>query len=88
MQSTGFSLRWLLLQSMGSRVQAQKLWCMGLCSPKTRANLLDRGLTHVSCIGRQTLNHWTTKEAPRAGSEESWAEGQSQGAFLEYITLA
>ena len=44
---------------------------MGLCGPKTCANFLDQGLIHVACIGRQILKHWTTKEAPRAGSEDS-----------------
>ena len=27
-------------------------------------NSLSRGRTHVPCIARQILNHWTTKEVP------------------------
>ena len=53
----GFSLR-----STGPRARAQWLWRTGLAplrhveSPRTR----DR--TCVPCIGRQILNHWTTRE--------------------------
>ena len=27
-------------------------------------NSLTRGQTHTPCIGRQSLNHWTTREVP------------------------
>ena len=40
-------------------------WGMrGLTSPR-------RDGTHTPCIGRQSLNHWTTREVPPAPSEEA-----------------
>ena len=68
----------LLLWSMGSRAfscsaQAQQ-------SRPTRAsaylpqgtwNLPRLGLNHISCNGRQVLNHWTTREVPWSWSEQN-----------------
>ena len=36
-------------------------WCMGLVAPQNVGSSLTRDQTHVPCIGRQTLNHWTTR---------------------------
>ena len=38
----------------------------GLCCPMTRGNLrsLSRDWIRVPCIGRQILNHWTTRNIP------------------------
>ena len=59
----GFSLRWLLLlQSTGSRVWAQQLWCTGLVTLWHMGIFLDRDQTYVPCIGRRILNHWSTRE--------------------------
>ena len=53
----------LLLKSTGSRVhRAQQLWHTGIVSLQHVESSLTRDRTHVSCIGRQTLNHWTTRE--------------------------
>ena len=58
-----FSLQWLLLlQSTGSRVQAQQLCGTRLITPRHVGSSWSRDQTHVPCIGRQTLHHWTTKE--------------------------
>ena len=42
---------------MGSEAQAQELWGTGLVALQT----VDQ--THSSCIGKQILYHWATKEA-------------------------
>ena len=70
----GFSLLWLLLlQSSGSRhslqylrhtdsrAPSQKLWCMGFVAPRHVGSSWTRNQTHVPCIGRQILNHQTTR---------------------------
>ena len=60
----GFSLWWLLLlQNTGSRhvgFSSCGLWasCSAACGI-----FPDQGLTHVPCIGRQILNHCTSREA-------------------------
>ena len=52
----GCSLWWLLLlQSTGSRH-------MGLVVPRHMGSFQTRDQTHVLCIGRQILNHWTPTE--------------------------
>ena len=67
----GFSLQWLLLlQSLGSRhagfsscgAQPQQLWLMGLVAPQHVGSSQTRDRTRVPCIGRQILNHCTTRE--------------------------
>ena len=73
----GFSLRWLLwlrstgsrpqaqqLWLAGSRVQTQQLWRMGLVAPRHVGSSWTRAQTCVPCIGRQILNHCTTREVP------------------------
>ena len=64
-------MQWLLLlQSTGSRAhRLQQLWHMGstsghmsLVAPWHVKSSWTRDQTPVSCIGRQILNHWTTRE--------------------------
>ena len=71
MQCMGFSLPWLLLlRSLGSRhvgfsscsIWAQKLWLKDLVAPRYVESSQTRDLTRFSCIGRQTLIHWATRE--------------------------
>ena len=45
-------------------VQAQQLWLTGLVAPRHVGSSQTRARTRVPCIGRQTLNHWATREAP------------------------
>ena len=45
--------------------QAQQLWLTGLVAPQHVGSSQTRAWTHVPCIGRQTLNHCATREAPR-----------------------
>ena len=47
-----------------SRMQAQQLWCMGLVAPWHVRSSRTRAQTCVPCIGRQILNHCTTREVP------------------------
>ena len=54
---------WGWLQRMGSRAQNQWLWHTGLGAPQHVGSSQTRDWTHVPCIGRWILNHWTTREA-------------------------
>ena len=45
--------------------QAQQLWLTGLVAPRHVGSSQTRGRTRVPCIGRQILNHCTTREAHR-----------------------
>ena len=57
------SLGWpLLLRCTGSRVNAQKLWCIGLVAPWRVESSWTRDWTSVPCTSRQILNYWTTRE--------------------------
>ena len=59
----GFSLRWLhLLQSTGSRAQAEQSWRTGLVALQHVASSRTRARTGVPCIGRRILNHCATRE--------------------------
>ena len=44
--------------------QAQQLWLTGPAAPWHVGSSQTRARTHVPCIGRQTLNHCATREAP------------------------
>ena len=44
--------------------QAQQLWLTGLVAPWHMGSSQTRSRTRVPCIGRQTLNHYATREAP------------------------
>ena len=44
--------------------QAQQLWLTGPVAPQHVGSSQTRTRTHVPCIGRQILNHCTTREAP------------------------
>ena len=44
--------------------QAQQLWLTGLVAPRHVGSSQTRARTRVPCIGRQTLNHCATREAP------------------------
>ena len=48
---------------VGSRVQAQQLWHTGLVAPRHVGSSRTRARTRVPCVGRQVLNHCTTREA-------------------------
>ena len=49
---------------MGSRPQAQQLWHTGLIAPWHMESSQTRNQICVPCIGRQILNHWTTRDVP------------------------
>ena len=62
---TGFSSCGTWAQQLwfpGSRVQAQQLWRTGLVAPWQVGSSWIRDRTRVSCIGRQILYHWATRE--------------------------
>ena len=52
------------LQLSGYRAQAQEFWCTGLAAPHHVGSSRTRDQTQVSCIGRQILNRWVTREVP------------------------
>ena len=59
----GFSSLWLLLWSIGSRCAPGLRRCGSRPScPTARGTARTRDRTCVPCIGRQILNHWTTRE--------------------------
>ena len=47
-------------QALGSR--AQWLWRTGFVAPWHVGSSQTRDRTHVPCLGRWILNHWTTRE--------------------------
>ena len=44
--------------------QAQQLWLTGPAAPRHVGSSQTRARTRVPCIGRRTLNHCATREAP------------------------
>ena len=48
----------------GSRAQAQQLWHTSPVAPRHVGSSRTRDQTRVPCIGRRTLNHCATREAP------------------------
>ena len=44
--------------------QAQQLWPTGPAAPRHVGSSQTRARTRIPCIGRQTLNHCATREAP------------------------
>ena len=59
LQAHGLQQLWLT----GFRAQAQQLWLSGLVAPWHVGSSRTRDRTCVPCIGRQILNHCTTREA-------------------------
>ena len=49
--------------ALGSRLQ--QLWLMGLVALQHVESSWTRDQTHVLCIGRWVLNHWTMREVQR-----------------------
>ena len=47
------------LQSTGLEIK----WCVGLVAPWHVGSSQTRDRTGVHCLARQSLNHWTTREA-------------------------
>ena len=75
----------LWLQSMGSRVKAQRLWSTGLAAVRHVESPQIRGSTHVACIGRQSLIHWVSGKSCIIfflDSTHEWCYGIS----LVYVT--
>ena len=60
--SRDFSLRWLFLWPLDSGPLVQYWRHTGLSCPAACGIFLDQDQTYVPCIGRQILNHWTTRE--------------------------
>ena len=50
--------------SQAPDAQAQQLWLMGPVAPRHVGSSQTGARTRVPCIGRQILNHCTTREAP------------------------
>ena len=60
LQARGLQQLWFV----GSRAQAQQLWCTGLLAPRHVGSSRTRARTHVPCIGRWILNHCATQGSP------------------------
>ena len=76
------------LQFLGSRAQAQQLWCPGLIAPWHVGSSQIKDGIRVSCIGTWLLYHWTTREALKLSD---WRKPPSRrtltGAWLERVTI-
>ena len=73
------------LIAVTSHCRAQALGCKGsvvvvhgFSCPAAWAYSQTRDQTHVPCIGRQILNHWTTREVPDGESEAQGCDTSSQ----------
>ena len=67
LQHVGFSSCSMWAQQLwlvGSRAQAQQLWCMGLVAPRHVGSSRTRAQTCVTCSGRRILNYCATREVP------------------------
>ena len=72
---------------MGSRAQARQPWHTGLVAPRPVGFSRTRARTHVPCIGRQILNHWTTREVLGFSLfEEALLVFEAQDPNLEWYT--
>ena len=63
--STWAQQLWLV----GSRAQAQQLWCTGLVAPWHVGSSWTRDQTRVPYTGRQILNHCASREVPQNSLE-------------------
>ena len=64
------------------------MWCMGLVAPWHVGSSQTRDHTHVPCIGRQILNHWTTREAQKGQFKGSgWGRGVGQGPLWKLLLI-
>ena len=52
--------------------QAQQLWLTGPAAPRHVGSSQTRARTRVPCIGRRTLNHCATREAPSSSHLLWW----------------
>ena len=81
----GLLIAWLLLLlSTGSRAWARFLWCSGLVGLQHVESSRSRDRTHVPCVGRQILNHCTTREVQ---IQEDILNDLSQSELLERTPL-
>ena len=64
MQASVVTAHGPVVAAPGARAQAQKLCHMRLVAPRHEGSSWVRGQTPVSCISRQILYHWATREAP------------------------
>ena len=61
--ATNTFIFFLSLQSVGSKPRGLKVAVVhGLSCPSLMGSSWTRDWTHVLCVGRQILNHWTTRE--------------------------
>ena len=74
------------LWHVGSRTQAQQLWHKGLVAPRHVGSSRTRARTHVPCIGRQILNHCTTREVQSFPSEWGKTLFSTSCVFLSCVS--
>ena len=61
-----------LVASTDSRVQPQSLGLPGLAAQTHVESSWSRGQTHVACIGKWILSHWTTREIQKMTKWRPW----------------
>ena len=68
--------------------QAQQLWLTGPVAPRHVGSSQTRARTCVPCIGRQTLNHCATREAPSIHFYSYFSNVDMESCvFIEYFIL-
>ena len=81
----GLPLRWLLLfRSTGSRRSGLREWHTGLVTLRHVGSCRTRDQTHVVCIGRQILNHWTREVLGLLVIEVNGALQDSEQSKVEF----
>ena len=66
---------------------AQQLWRMGLVALQYVEFSWTRDLTHVPCISRQILNHWTTGKIPQTHFESIGSSSPAAATFNFFQVL-
>ena len=66
----------------GSTVGTQQLWHMDLVAPRYVESFQTRDLTHVPCIGRWILIHYTTREILQFYNQRKSGEGEKTNFLL------
>ena len=65
----GFFTSWATREAPCCGAQAQQWWLIGLAALQHVESSWTRNGTHAPCIGRQILDHWTTRTMKRRSRE-------------------
>ena len=68
----------------GSREQAEQ-WCTGFVTQWQVESSQTRDQTHISCIGRWILNHWTTRKVPPTNFDKFYFHLNLVQSILKFL---